>query len=133
MRRELLTLPLVLALLVCAAGCGSDPVSPGIQPEISNLADNFQYQVTDIRSYTHMDSYSWQNTGTTANVDQSATVTAGAASLIVLDANGTPVYSRSLAENGSFTSAAGTTGTWTIRVTYQDASATVNFRVQKTT
>jgi hypothetical protein len=133
MRRELLSLPLVLGLALLAAGCGNDPVSPGVQPEISNLVDNFQYQVTDIRNYTHTDSYSWQNAGTQANVDQSATLTAGAASLVVLDADGTQVYSRSLADNGSFTSAAGTTGTWTIRVTYQSASATVNFRVQKTT
>jgi hypothetical protein len=133
MRWELLTRPFVLGLVVWVAGCDSDPVSPGVQPEISNLVDSFQYQVTDIRNYTHTDSYSWHNTGTQANVDQSAAVTAGAASLVLLDADGTQVYSRSLADNGSFTSAAGTTGTWTIRVTYQDASATVNFRVQKTT
>jgi len=133
MRRELLALPVVLGLAICVAGCGSDPVSPGVQPEITNLVDNFQYQVTDIRNYTHTDSYSWDNTGTQATVDQSATVTAGAASLVVLDASGTQVYSRSLADNGSFTSAAGTAGTWTIRVVYESAGATVNFRAQKTT
>lgn len=133
MRRELPAIAAVLGLVVQVAGCGSDPVSPGVQPEISNQVDNFQYQVTDIRGYTHTDTYSWQNTGTQANVDQSSTVTDGAASLVVLDATGTPVYSRSLADNGSFTSAAGTTGTWTIRVTYENAGATVNFRVQKTT
>lgn len=133
MRRESLALPAVLGLALWIASCGSDTVSPGVQPEISNLTDNFQYQVMDIRNYTHTDSYSWENTGTQANVDQSATVTAGAASLVLLDAGGAEVYSRSLADNGSFTSAAGTAGTWTIRIRYLSAGATVNFRVQKTT
>jgi len=133
MRRRLLALPFAVGLVVCFAGCGSEPVGPGVQPEITNSVDNFQYQVTDIRNYSHTDSYSWQNTGTQASVDQSATVTTGAASIVVLDADGTQVHARSLADNGSFTTAAGTAGTWTIRVTYQVASATVNFRVQKTT
>ena len=55
------------------------------------------------------------------------------ATLVVLDADGEQVYTRSLAENGTFVTAAGAAGSWTIRVTYSAASATVNFRVQKTT
>lgn len=122
--------PAVLAALLAAC---SDGTSPGIQPEINNLPDTFQYQVTAMQNYTHSDSYDWQNTGTQANVDQSTTVTGGTATLVILDADGTQVYERSLAENGSFTSTAGSAGTWTVTVVYADADATVNFRVQKRT
>jgi len=41
------------------------------------------------------------------------------------------VYSRSLADNGTFSSSAGAAGTWTIRVTYSSVDATVNFRADK--
>ena len=124
-----------LAVLVTAlvAACNDNPASPGVQPEIANLVDNFQYQVTDVRNYTHVDSYVWQNTGAIANVNQSTTVTGGSATLVVLDADGVEVYSRSLADNGTFVSASGTAGSWTVRVTYSAASATINFRVQKAT
>ena len=47
------------------------------------------------------------------------------------DANGTQVYSRSLADNGTFVSSAGVAGTWTVVVSYATADATVNFRVDK--
>ncbi len=121
----------VLAGAALVAGCGNSPVSPGVQPEISNVVDNFQYQVTNIRNYTHEDSYAWQNTGAVANVNQATTITGGSATLVIRDGAGIEVYSRSLAENGSFVSTTGTPRSWTIRVTYASASATVNFRVQK--
>lgn len=123
-------LPLVLLLW----GCGDDgPTSPGVNPEISNLPDNFQYQVTNVQNYTNIATYTWQNTGTQANVDQSTTVTGGTATLVIRDATDAQVYSRSLADNGSFTTTVGAPGSWTIRVLYSAADANVNFRVQKTT
>ena len=122
----------VVISVALVAGC-SNPTSPGVQPEITNVADNFQYQVTKIRNYTHEDTYVWHNTGAMATVNQATTVTGGTAMLVLLDADGTVVYSRSLADNGTFTSASGVPGSWTIRVTYSAASATVNFRVQKAT
>lgn len=126
---------MLLVTSVCAAlvaGCDSS-TSPGINPEIANNPDTFQYQVTDIRNYSHVNDYTWQNTGTSANVNQSTTITGGSATLVILDADGVQVYSKSLVENGTFVTTAGTAGAWTIRVTYASASATVNFRVQKTT
>ena len=121
----------VVVSVVLVAGCSSSPTSPGVQPEITNVVDNFQYQVTKVRNYTNEKTYVWQNTGTKANVNQATTVTGGIATLVLLDANGVEVYSRSLTENGTFVSAAGVAGSWTIRVTYSAASGTVNFRVQK--
>jgi hypothetical protein len=72
-----------------------------------------------------------QNTGTTATINQSAAFTSGSATLVLHDANGVQVYNRSLADNGTFSSDAGTAGTWTVRVIYNTADATVNFRLDK--
>lgn len=113
------------------AACGDSPTAPGRDPEIINTPDNFQYQITGIQDFSGTQVYSWQNTGTTATVNQSAAVGAGSATLVLRDANGVQVYSRSLADNGTFSSSAGTAGTWTVRVTYSAANATVNFRLDK--
>ena len=118
-----------LALAAC-----SDPVTaPGRDPEIINATDNFQYQISDIRGYSGTQVYTWQHSGTTAKVNQSAAISSGTATLVIRDANGTQVYSRSLADNGTFVSAAGAPGTWTVSVTYTSVDATVNFRVDKST
>jgi len=127
-----LRLPVVVA--VCMAlidGCHKNPSSPGIQPEITNITDNFQYQVTDIQNYSHTDTYVWQNTGAAAKVNQATIVTGGIATLVLLDDVGVEVYRRSLAENGTYIGAEGVPGSWTIRVIYSSVDATVNFRVQK--
>jgi hypothetical protein len=113
------------------AACSDGATAPGRDPEIINTTDNFQYQITDIQNFSGTQVYSWQNTGTTATVNHSAAVAAGSATLVLRDANGLQVYSRSLADNGTFTSNAGTAGTWTVRVIYDAADATVNFRLDK--
>ena len=116
---------------IVLAGCSDGAAAPGRSPEIINATDNFQYQISDIQGYSGSQSYSWQNTGTTATVNQSASITAGTATLVLRDANGVQVYSRSLADNGTFSSSAGAPGTWSIRVTYSSVDATVNFRADK--
>lgn len=124
------------ALAVCLAfsGCSdSPPTSPGIQPQITNLTDDFSYQVSNVRNYTGSATYSWQNTGISANVNQATTVTTGSMTLVIIDPNGTQVYARSLSDNGTFVTGDGVAGTCSIRVTYDRASGTVNFRVQKKT
>lgn len=115
------------------AGCKDSPTSPGIQPEVVNSVDHFSYQISGMQNFTGSMSYSWQNTGTQATINQACAVGGGAATLFVLDGNGTEVYSRGLQENGTFTTAAGVAGSWRIRVQYDGTSATVNFRADKTT
>ena len=118
-----------LAACLILASCGSDPpTSPGIQPQIANLADDFSYQVSSVSNFSGSASYSWHNTGIRANINQATTVASGSMTMVINDANGTQVYSRSLADNGTFVTAAGVAGAWTIRVTYNGASGTVNFR-----
>jgi len=106
---------------------------PGIQPQISNLTDDFSYQVSSVANFSGAAPYTWQNTGISANINQSTAVTAGSMTLVITDANATQVCSRSLADNGTFVTADGVAGAWTIRVTYSGASGTVNFRAQKKT
>jgi hypothetical protein len=126
---------LVLGLIIAAAllGC-SNSTAPGIQPEIANLTDNFQFQTSSVRSASGAWSYTWQNTGIAATVNQSCSISGGTATLVVKDSAGTQVYSRNLAENGTFVTAAGATGAWTIEVVFERVTAAaVNFRVQKQT
>ena len=129
MRISVNHLTLLLAL-GAGLGCGNSG-SPGIQPEIANLTDDFQYQVSAVDTYTGIHTYHWQNTGTVASVNQATTVTQGSMTLVIKDANNNQVYNQSLATNGTLDTSAGTAGMWTIVVSYGNASGTVNFRVQK--
>lgn len=118
-------------VVLALAACSDAATSPGRDPQIVNATDNFQYQISDIRAFSGTQVYTWQNSGATAKVNQSAAITSGAVSLVLRDANGTQVYSRSLADNGTFVSSAGVAGAWTVVVSYATADATVNFRVDK--
>ena len=123
-----------LVVFVAVSACGSDksnPLSPAVQPEIINNADSFSFQVTGVQNASATLTYSWQNTGTVATVNQSASIGSGSATLVIRDAAGTQVYSRSLSDNGTFSSSAGVAGTWTIRVVFSATSGTVNFRSDK--
>jgi len=119
-------------LVLLAAGCSSDNVlGPDNQLEVTNNTDTFQAQTSNMVDITQTLTYTWQNTGTTANVDQSGAITGGGGTLLILDADGSQVYSRSLTETGTFVTTAGTTGAWTIEVALSGTSGTLNFRVQK--
>jgi len=115
----------VFAVLAC-----NDSLAP-FQPEIANVPDNFQLQATNVQRVTNTFEYTWQNSGTTANVNQATVVAVGTAQLTILDSQGTQVYTRNLAENGTFQTTSGTTGAWKIRMALTNYSGTLNFRVQK--
>ncbi len=114
------------------AGCSS-PTTPGVQPQIHSLTDSFEFQVSSVANYTGTLTYTFANTGTAASVNQASTVTAGSATLVVLDAASKQVYAHALSDNGTFFTDVGTAGTWTVRVQMTGASGTFNFRVQKKT
>ena len=114
--------------------CGDGPTAPGIQPQITNIADAFSYQVTSIQSFTGSYNYTWQNSGTVAKITHASDAGAtGTATLTVKDAAGTLVYSGQLVSSGQpLSSPAGVAGAWTITVAYSDYSNTqVNFGVLK--
>jgi len=120
-----------LALLVGACSESTNVIGPGNQLEITNTTDNFQWQVTALSSVTQTLTYTWANTGTTANVNQSSSLGGGSASIRVVDGSGTEVYAKSLATNGTFQTGAGTAGDWKVTVTLDKATGTLNFRLQK--
>lgn len=118
------------ACLALLAGC-NDNISPGVEPEVVNETDNFEFQVTDVQNFSNTLLYTWRNTGTQADVNQATTLTRGAATLVIDDADGAEVYSKNLDANGTFQTEVGASGDWRIRVVIVDASGTLNFRVQK--
>lgn len=120
-------------LAVAGVACSSSNVlGPENQLEVTNTTDNFQLQASALDNVSQTLSFEWTNTGTQANVDQSGAITGGSAILTIRDGAGAQVYTRSLAQTGSFqTPAGGSVGTWTITVSLSSASGTLNFRVQK--
>ena len=130
-RSFLRRLPAVVALALVGA-CGADSaLAPRYQPQVVNLTNSFAFQVTGLNNVSDNIQYAWQNDGTSANVNQSPSNFSGTASLVVVDAAGTQVYSRSLAESGTFATAVGKAGSWTVRVSFSGANGAVNFRLQK--
>jgi len=119
--------------IVLLAGCSKQVrlTDPAFQPQITNQTDTFAFQVTNLTGVTQALSYNWQNTGTRADINQASQITSGSATLTILDAAGQQVYTSSLASNGTFTTATGTSGNWTIRISTNDVKGSLNFRAQK--
>jgi hypothetical protein len=113
--------------------CGGEGglLNPQFQPQITNATDNFQFQTTAVTNVTQTLNYTWQNTGTRATINQACAITQGSATVTIRDAAGAQVYQSSLAANGTFQSSAGQAGAWTIIVSVNNVSGTLNFRVQK--
>ena len=129
--RSLTGIAVLMAMALLAACSNSTgPLAP-FQPQITNVADNFQFQATGVTNVTWTFTYNWSNTGDSATVNQSTTVTGGAATLTIYDKNGTQLYTQSLSANGTFGMTKGVAGNWTIKVVFTNYSGTVNFRVQK--
>lgn len=121
-----------LAAIGLATACGNStgPLAP-YQPQINNVTDNFQFQATGVTNVTWTYTYTWTNSGDSATVNQSTTVSGGSATVEILDHTGTQLYAQSLAANGTFGMAKGVAGDWTVRVVFTNYSGTVNFRIQK--
>lgn len=118
--------------LALVAACGdSNPIGPSNQPEVANNTDNFQFQASNLTSTSQTLTYSWVNTGTVANVDQSGAISSGQAIVTLRDGANAQVYSGDLRNTGTFISSSGGSGTWRIEVRLTDVTGTLNFRVQK--
>lgn len=118
--------------LAFVAACGdSNPIGPSNQPEVANNTDNFQFQASNLTRTSQTLTYSWVNTGTAANVDQSGAISSGQATVTLRDGSNAQVYSGDLRNTGTFVSSSGASGTWRIEVRLTDVTGTLNFRVQK--
>jgi hypothetical protein len=122
----------ILAGTLALGGCDSGNVlGPDNQLQVTNNPDDFAIQATALDNISETLSYTWQMTGTMANVDQSGSVASGSGTLTILDDAGTEVYTRSLAQTGSTQTSAGVAGAWTIRIQLDGMSGVLNVRVQK--
>ncbi len=120
----------VMGFAACDGDIGIGPVN---QLEVTNAADNFQFQVSAMESVSETLSYTWQNSGTQATIDISQAITSGSAILTIRDANGTTVHQEDIAEDNDTDTAVGVAGSWSIEVEIESATGTFNFRVQTTT
>ncbi len=132
MRSHLRRTAIALLLAGGLGGCRSN-TAPGVHPEIRSLTDSFEFQLSAVTGYSGTLTYPWSNTGAAATINQATAITAGTVTLQLLDAAGQQVYARTLSDNGTFPTTAGSAGTWTVRVVFSNASGTLNFRVQKKT
>lgn len=67
-------------------------------------------QATGVTKVTDKLTYTWNNTGNMANIDQSAAITNGTATLTIEDSEGNEFYTKDLSIDGSFTSSEGVSG-----------------------
>ena len=119
-----------IAALLIATACSSERViGPGNQLEVVNQPGTFEWQVTALDAVSQTLTYTWANPGTVANVNQASSLGGGSADVRIRDAAGAEVYARSLAENGTFQTSAGASGSWTVVVTLDRASGALNFRL----
>ena len=122
-----IALPAVAAALV---SCSNNSLAP-FQPQISNVADNFQAQATNVSNVTATLTYTWSNSGTQATINHSTTTTAGSTLLVIKDNAGTTVYSKALSPSLNEATSVGVAGSWTVQLTLTGYSGTLNFRAQK--
>ena len=128
------TVLVVLALTGLAAACDDDdnPAGPSANtPGISNVVDDFQFNLPDVTNYSTNGGYTWRNTGNTARVTNSSSISAGTGILQIRDSGGRIVYSRALSDTTAATTEAGPVGDWRIDVMPSGVTGTINFRVQK--
>lgn len=117
-------------LLLGVAACG-DSAGPGYDPVIANTVDNFSFQIAGMSDVTETRQYTWQNTGTTAVVTRTTSVSAGTGTLTIFDDDGTQVYSAPLNTESSGSTQSGVAGSWTIRVELTSAGGGFNFLVER--
>jgi hypothetical protein len=122
---------LLLPLLLGTSACSDDPLAP-FQPEINNVADNFQLQATGVAGRTVTLNYTWSNSGSQAAVNHSTTTSAGSARLVIRDSADALVYDETLVPSLNEPTLTGASGSWKIQLVLSNYSGSLNFRVQKT-
>ncbi len=136
--RALFVLPAIGATLIglLLIACEKDPAS-SVVPRVTNVRDRFHFQVTEAEHTDTTIYYYWQMDGTSANVDQQASIHGGRVTVTVQDgAQGgnqqrTQVYQTDLSRNGSYVTESGTSGSWLIRFSLVDFSGSIDFRIQR--
>jgi len=106
-----------------------DPLA-SFEPQIIVDTDLFALQAMEVRDVTSTVTYNWTNQETLATVHHATTTTgAGAASIRILDATGSLVYSNGLEPELTQATTKGVPGSWTIVVTMTGFSGTLGFHI----
>lgn len=126
---------ILVASLLCLAGCGGgsggSPFTSRTLVTINNVIDRFSVDASNQVNITQTFTETWQNSGATAAISQTAMVTSGTATLTITDAGATQVYSGSLTSAGNFTTTAGAPGAWIITVTFTNLTGTIIFTLTR--
>ncbi len=124
---RLLTVASLLPFLMLG-GCG-EVVSSGKNLQVTNEVNVFRFQVSDLKNYSQTYSFTWTTSSTTGViVNQLSDISGGDATIVLKDAAGTTVYSRSMKQDGRFASAVGVPGLWTVQILANKVSGSLLMR-----
>jgi hypothetical protein len=101
------------------------------RPTVANTPDNFSFQAANSTKLSSTYDYTWANSGQTAKISVTSSVTSGTANVAIYDAGGVQVYTGDVQTNGSFVTSTGMAGNWRIHVILSGADGTVSFTVIK--
>ena len=120
------------AVVLIVSGCGGKNLltDSDFQAQLTNETDNFAFQASNLDGVTQTIQWTWQNTGTNATVTHASAITAGSATLTILDSDGQQLHSQPLAPSGTSGLGSGSPGGWIIRLALTDAEGTIDFEVQ---
>jgi len=128
MNRTLVVFLAVAAIvLVAGLGCHKDPLS-SYKPDVVNTQDNFHFQLKDVKNHDTTLIYFWHMLGSSANIDQSASIKGGTVAVTIEDSAYQLVYQTDLRQTGSFTTSSGTPGWWRIKFVLTNFSGMIDFR-----
>ena len=119
-----------IAIIVIVSACEKNPTS-SYEPEVVNTLDNFHFRIDDVSNHDTSLTYYWRTDGTSANINQIASITGGRASLRIVDWDSIVTYETDFTQNGDFRSGSGLAGHWKITVLLVDFSGLIDFRVQR--
>lgn len=144
------TLAGVAAVVLLAVAC-NESTAPEFNLAVVNNPDSFAAQSASVINGNADQEFTWQNTGTRANVTDATVINGGVSRVVIKDAANVIVYDKSLTPNSPaptqtrFAGAsefesqpasaeatqAGVAGTWRIEILLSGFSGTFNLLVQK--
>lgn len=124
------TLTRMAAVVLLTAAC-NESTAPGFDLTVTNNPDNFVAQSVSVLNESLDREYTWQNSGTRANVTHATITENGVARIVIRDAANVIVYDKSLTSALVEATQPGVAGAWRIEILLSGFSGSVNVRVQK--
>lgn len=146
------TLARLAAVVFLAVGC-NESTAPELSLTVTNNPDDFVAQSANVLNGNLDQEYTWQNSGTRANVTNATVISGGIARVVIRDAANVVVYDKALTPTSSeptltrvagvraFDSEpastvieatqAGVAGAWRVEILLSGFSGNLNLRLQK--